>query len=512
MASRAVGIDLGTTYSAIAVVNEHGDPEIIPNADGERITPSAIFFDDETVVVGQTAKDHAGTEPDRVVMFIKRQIGNPHWFFQYRQRRLSPIDLSAMVVAKLKKDAESLLGDIIERAIITVPAYFDDAHRRATIAAGQMAGLEVLDVINEPTAAAVAFGATRSGLNEHVLIYDLGGGTFDVTILHVDNQKIKVSATGGNHQLGGKDFDDAVISWAADRFQAEHGFDPTNDKTLAAEIRQQAEKAKRELSKRLKTTLVIRAADGKTTRAELSREDFERLIRPKVDSTLSLVRVTLADAKLTPPQIDRVLLVGGSTRVPLIRAVLRDFFGKEPDTSINPDEAVALGAAISAAQHDLQHAPEQVPTSVADKVGGLQITDVTSHSFGIEAAVPGSQQKINSILIPRNSPLPTEVAREFVTTLPGQTVIKFTIYQGEFRDPQLCNPIGDFVLAGLPAGRQAGKKVRVTFTCDTNGVVHVSAVDIETGRQAETQVSYRVGATTQEVANTGSWLNTVSIE
>mgnify|MGYP001032093549 CR=1 FL=1 len=506
----AIGIDLGTTYSVVAAIDDHGSPVIVPNAESERLTPSVVFFDEDAIVVGQIAKDAAGSNPDQVVMFVKRQMGSPSWFFPYQRQRYTPTDISAMILRKLKQDAEKYLGRSLSHAVITVPAYFDDAHRRATIAAGEIAGFRVLDLINEPTAAAIAFGVDRGNQQETVLIYDLGGGTFDVTIMQVNRSEFRVLATDGDHQLGGKDFDDAIMRFAVDQFVSEHGFDPSAEPLDAAELRANAEKAKRELSKRVRTLLMVKS-QGRTSRVELSREQFDALIKNKIDTTLTLVRSTLRDAKLAPDQIDRVLLIGGSTRVLSVRSALAQFFGKEPDSSVNPDEAVALGAALMAAKKAVEVIPEEVLPPVAEKVGGLQITDVTSHSLGIEAFVPGTNQRINSIIIPRNSPIPTEVSREFVTTLPGQTAIKMTIYQGEFQDPSLCNPIGDFTLSGLPGDRPPGRKVRVTIAYGANGVINVTALDVETGRETTTTVSYKVGQSQEQVSARRRWLDNTPV-
>jgi molecular chaperone DnaK len=506
----AVGIDLGTTFSSLAIVNSHGQPEIVPNAQDERLTASAVFFDEDGIVIGQMAKDHAPTDPDRVVLFVKRQMGNGNWYFPYRQKRHAPTDISAMILAKLKKDAEERLGRPLPYAVITVPAYFDDARRRATMNAGAIAGFKVLDLLNEPTAAAIAFGTERSTGPETVLVYDLGGGTFDVTLMRVAGQQVKILATDGDHQLGGKDFDDAIIGYAVERFSAQHGQDPTTDPYVAEELRARAEKAKIELGQRPRTNILLRAA-GKACTIELTREAFEALIKPKLDTTLTVVRAALAEAKLRPEQVDRVLLIGGSTRIPAVRALLRQYFGQEPDTSVNPEDAVALGAALMAARKLAEVAPEQVEKPVLEKVGGLQITDVTSHSLGIEAVVPGSQRRINAILIPRNSPIPTDVTKEFVTTMPDQRAIKVTIYQGEFQDPALCNPIGEFVLSGLPPNRPAGRKVRLTISCGTNGVVSVTALDIETGKETTTEVSYKVGQSPEQVSAEQKFLSGVLI-
>lgn len=495
----AVGIDLGTTYSSVAVVNENGTAELVPNVDSERLTPSAVFFDEKVTIVGQDAKDALSKYPDQVVMFVKRQMGNPNWYYMHEGQKYTPIDISSIILQKLKQDAELYLGRNLPYVVITVPAYFDDDRRRSTINAGEQAGFKVLDVLNEPTAAGIAFGVDRSTKPEVIVVYDLGGGTFDVTVMSVNGKEIKILATGGDHQLGGKDFDDAIMRYAVQIFAAEHGFDPTADPITAGDLRTQAEKTKRELSKRSKNLLVLRG-EGKESRIEIDREKFTELIKPKLDTTLSLIRIVLKDAKITPQQVDRVLLIGGSTRVPAVREILKEFFGKDPDSSVNPDEAVALGAALIAAQKLMNIKPEDISSSVAEKIGGIQITDVTSHSVGIEAFVPGSNQRINAILIPRNSPIPAESSREFTTTMQGQTGIKVVIYQGEFPDPALCNPVGEFILTGLPVNRPPGCKVRVTISCNTSGVINVNALDIESGRQTTTEVTYKNESTKKRSA------------
>lgn len=499
----AIGIDLGTTYSSVAILNENGTAVIVPNAESERLTPSAVFFDDDVIIVGQDAKDALVKYPERVVVFIKRQMGSSTWYYTNEGQKLTPTDISSIILSKLKRDAESYLGRSLPYVVITVPAYFDDDRRRATINAGEQAGFKVLDVINEPTAAAIAFGVDRSSTPETVMVYDLGGGTFDVTLIKVDGKEINIIATDGDHQLGGKDFDDAIMRYAVQVFVVEHGFDPTEDQTIAGELRGMAEKTKRELSKRNKSLLILRG-QGKESRIEIERSKFDELIKPKLETTLSLVRSVLKDAKMSPSSVDRVLLIGGSTRVPLVRGMLTDFFGKEPDASLNPDEVVALGAALVAAQKFLAISPTEVSAPVVEKVGGLQITDVTSHSIGIEAQIPGSNQRINTILIPRNSPIPAEISKEFITTTQGQTAIRVTIFQGEFPDPALCNPVGEFVLTGLPPNRPAGRKVRVTIACNASGVINVTALDIETGKHTTTEVSYKNEAT-QKRSNKDRW-------
>jgi len=513
---KAVGIDLGTTFSSIAIVNK-GVPEIIPSAEGTDLTPSVVFFDGDISVVGELAKENVEEFPEKVVMFIKREMGNPHWFYKYNKSRLTPVDISALILKKLKIDAEAYLGHEILYSVISVPAYFDDDRRRAVINAGEMAGFQVLHILNEPTAAAIAFGVEKNTKDETVLIFDLGGGTCDVTLMRVEDKgkTIRIIASDGEHQLGGKDFDDAIIRICCKRFENEHGLDPTIDSHELQQIRTDAEKLKIQLSGREKAVMLVRA-HGHRSNVIIQRGEFEDAIKPKLDTTLALVRSVLRSSKLKPEAIDRILLVGGSTRIPYVKNLLKVFFKKEPDCSIDPDKAVSMGAAIMAAKKILEIDPEAHDQKTAEKFGGLQITDVISHSIGIEAFALDDQKKnlflINSILIRRNSPLPIEVAKEFVTTHPDQTAIKVTVYQGEFQDPAQCNPIGDFILSELPPGRPAGRKVRVSVTCTNNGVVEITAKDIETGIDTQTQISYRIGESQEKISAKKLWLESQKVE
>jgi len=507
-----LGIDLGTTYSAAAIVGDAGNPEILPNSSGERLTPSAVFFDDGSIIVGQVARDMYVDNPDNVILFIKRQMGNPSWFFDYQGQRFSPSDISALILKKIREDASASLGQDVTHAVVTVPAYFDDDRRRLTRAAGEIAGLQVPHLVNEPTAAAVAFGAVKAMSDETILVYDLGGGTFDITIMKVEGKQFRVLATDGDHQLGGKDFDDAILRYASQKLAEELGYDPTTDPLLASDLRTKAEKAKRELTERNKTAFMIRT-DMKQLKIELTRIEFTNLIASRIDTTLSLLRTTLKSASISPAQIDRVLLVGGSTRIPAVRERLKEFFGADPDSSVNPDEAVALGAAIIAAREQIEREPTVMPKPVTERFGGLQVKDVVSHSLGIEASVPGTTRKVNSILIPRNSPLPKEESRDFVTDTPGQTGFRIKVYQGEFQDPALCKPIGEFTLTGLPPGRPAGHKVRITLEVGVDGVINVTAVDISSGVQAKREVRYEVGQVDErQVSAKALWMKSQKVE
>ncbi len=508
----AVGIDLGTTYSAVAILDEHGHPEILPCSEGERLVPSAVFFDNDQVVVGQIAKDAAITDPDNVVLFIKRQMGMAGWHYSYQGQSLTPTDISAFILKKLKKDAEQALDHPITHAVVTVPAYFDPDRRRATQSAAEIAGFKVLTLLNEPTAAAIAFGVERATKPETVLVYDLGGGTFDVTLMRVEGKEITILATDGDHQLGGKDFDDALMRFCVQCFREEHGFDPTDDPHTEQMIRKDAEKLKRELSVRTKTALRI-AAQGHVSRIEIERERFESLIKVKIDITLALVRTLLQEQKMRPEVVDRVLLIGGSTRIPAVRAALHQYFGKPPDTSINPDEAVAHGAALMAAKKINELYPESVSEAVAVKTSDLMVADVTSHSLGIATVQPGNPpRRYHSILIQRNSPIPAESSRDFLTSEAGATVIKVTVYRGESTKLEDCSPVGEFTLSGLPPNRPPGKRIRVTVACGENGLVQVSAIDIETGLQAQTEVSYQDGQNAHHVSARQRWMQSQKVE
>jgi len=509
----AVGIDLGTTYSSLSFMNDYGEPEILLNSEGERLTPSAVFFDEGSIVVGEIAKENSLSYPDKVVMFAKREMGNPQWHYDYRGERLTPIEISSLILKKLKNDAETTFNQEIPYAVITVPAYFDDSRRRATITAGELAKFKILKLINEPTAAAIAFGLTRAEKDETVLIYDLGGGTFDVTLMRVEDKgsNIRIIASEGDHQLGGKDFDDAIIKISADVFEQEHGFNPTDDLIDFQQLRKDSEKAKKELSIRKRTSLIVRSR-GYRSQVVITQDQFNESIKSKIETTSALIRTLLRTAGVQAEKIDRVLMIGGSTRIPLVRETVEKLLGISPDVSVNPDEAVCLGAAIVASKEMLQLKPSETTHIVKEKIGALQIVDVVSHSIGIEAAVPGTNQMINSILIKKNSPIPTEVSKEFVTQTYNQTGIQIKVFQGEFQNPSLCNPIGNFVMSGLPPGRPPGKKVRVTLSCTTNGVIEIFARDIESGVEMQTRVDYAIGQSKQELSAKKLWMQAQVIE
>jgi molecular chaperone DnaK len=472
-ASRAVGIDLGTTFSAIAHVNKHGVPEILHNAEGDRITPSVVLFDGDEVIVGNYAKQSAVVYPDQVVEFIKRFVGDKDFSFDYRGEQYTPERISSFILAKLKHDAELRLGHRIDQAVITVPAYFNDSQRQATLRAGEMAGLQVLKLINEPTAAAFAYGLNNADKNKRVLVFDLGGGTFDCTICQIQGRDIIVNATNGDHQLGGKDWDDALIRYAAQMFEEKHGMDPLEDTAAYHDLRQKCVSAKISLTRRPKVNLFY-DYKGKIMRLEITREKFEDLTSGLMRRCELLTDDVLADANLKRDDIDTVLLAGGSTRMPMARAMLKRLFERAPATDINPDECVALGAALTAA---LESARLSGETPDID----IRTHDVTSHSLGMVVFRNGKLH--NSRIIGRNSRIPCEQTRDnYVTTHDGQTTMDLWLVQGENEDPLECNVLGHFEFYGIPPRPQGESRLAVTYRYNANGIVEVEAMDLRSGQ------------------------------
>ena len=472
-ASRAVGIDLGTTFSAIAHVNKHGVPEILHNAEGDRITPSVVLFDGDEVIVGNYAKQSAVVYPDQVVEFIKRFVGEKEFSFDYRGEQYTPERISSFILAKLKHDAELRLGHRIDQAVITVPAYFNDAQRQATLRAGEMAGLQVLKLINEPTAAAFAYGLNNPDTNKRVLVFDLGGGTFDVTICQIQGRDIIVNATNGDHQLGGMDWDDALIRYAAQMFEEKHGMDPLEDTAAYHDLRQKCVSAKISLTRRPKVNLFY-DYKGKIMRLEITRDKFEDLTSGLMRRCELLTDDVLADAGLKRDDIDTVLLAGGSTRMPMARAMLKRLFERAPATDINPDECVALGAALTAA---LESARLSGETPDID----IRTHDVTSHSLGMVVFRNGKLH--NSRIIGRNTRIPCEQTRDnYVTTHDGQTTMDLWLVQGENEDPLECNVLGHFEFYGIPPRPQGESRLAVTYRYNANGIVEVEAMDLRSGQ------------------------------
>ena len=492
----ALGIDLGTTFSAVAQVNEAGLPIVLPNAEGSPTTPSVVLFDGGQAVVGAVARESLATEPESVVQLVKRHVGSG-WTFEYRGVCYRPEHVSALILRKLVQDAQLLAGPVTHAAI-TVPAYFDDPMRAATLRAGELAGLDVLGLQSEPTAAALAFGYEQRPAGATGVVVDLGGGTFDVTVMEYDGNALTVRATGGDAYLGGANFDKILFDSFAEQFEATHGLDVNDPDALSLEECTQvsqdwlmrATRAKHDLTARDRTAAALQAG-GLTLRLEVRREEFLARSRILLDEMTEKMLDVVAAAGVTPKDISVVLAVGGSTRMPAVRARIRDIFGMAPDTSVRPDEAVALGAALFAAQRQLERGGAVVmETGARDYLEQLSVTDVAAHSLGVSAfeTAQGDQRPVMAPLLPRNTALPFSTERAFFTMRAGETKIVIPILEGESHDPDLCRRVGTVVVDQLPPGRPAHQPVHVTMSLNRDGILQVSAADVTTGAQASTTI------------------------
>jgi molecular chaperone DnaK len=465
---KVLGIDLGTTYSCMSIM-EAGKPIVIPNSEGGRTTSSIVAFTKEGErLVGSLAKRQAVTNPQRTIQSIKRKMGTDEKVM-IDGKNYTPQEISAMILQKLKIDAEAYLGEKISKAVITVPAYFNDAQRQATKDAGQIAGLEVLRIINEPTASALAYGIDKEA-DATVLVYDLGGGTFDVSILTLGDGVFEVKSTAGNNHLGGDDFDKLVQDYLIEEFKKKEGIDLRNDPYAMQRLRDAAENAKIELSQRQTTNVNLAyittdASGPKFLNIDLTRSKLEQLIGDLVASTMGPVKQALSDAKLEPKDIDHVLLVGGSTRVPLVQETIRKLLGKEPDKGLNPDECVALGAGIQGAV-------------LTGETKDIVLLDVTPLTLGIETL-----GGISTKLIERNTTVPTRKSQIFSTAADGQTSVEIHVVQGERALAKDNFTLGKFQLTGIPPAPRGIPQIEVTFDIDSNGIIHVSAKDLGTGNQ-----------------------------
>jgi molecular chaperone DnaK len=519
---QTVGIDLGTTYSSIAQLNPEGIPVAIPNADGKTITPSVVILgEDKKIIVGPSFERMAIENPRNIVEAIKRQMGNKDFAIIHNNQRFTPELISAMILKKLKQDAEKVIGEIAN-AVITVPYYFNDVRRKATQDAGQIANLNVIDIINEPTAATLAYAWQKGQLGrpdafkgeKTIMVYDLGGGTFDVTVVRYNATNFRVLATDGDVMLGGLDWSRRIVDFLAEQFHKKFGEDPREDPETLMQITQECEQAKRDLSERAQVTINL-YYKGKNLTTAITRGDFERLTSDLLQRTRDTTELVMAQAGIAPGELDELVLVGGSTHMPVVETMLREVTGKTPSRDVSPEEAVSQGAAIHAAILEARATGgvSRMGQAVLNRLRAVTATDVNSHSLGIKITDPNNRsRKINHIMIPKNTTIPFEVSQKFVTNTPNQQRIHVSVLEGDALDPDACTTIGDFRIMGLPPNLPAGSPVEVTYQYDKNGRIHARARELTSNLEAQTEIVRSSGLTDENVSAFEVLANEYSVE
>lgn len=498
-----VGIDLGTTFSAVAYVNQHEKPEIISSRDGDRTMPSVVFFEDDgSPIVGREARNMALIAPQRTVRFIKREMGNPSFRKNVDGKDYFPEDLSAMILRKLKHNAEEVLGREVTKAVISVPAYFKDAQREATRQAGKIAGLEVLRIVNEPTAAALAYGVEKRPQRQTLLVYDFGGGTFDVTLMRIEEKEFSILATDGDAKLGGRDIDERLVEFLAEEFQREHGVDLRIEAHTHQDLWDKAEQAKRDLS--FRENLSVTLAEGeKTLRVDVDRDRFNELIQDMVDLTEVYIQRLMKTAGVSWPEIDTILLAGGSSRIPAVREMIARVSGKTGAQDMNPDECVAMGAAIQAVVAVNELASEGSAGEKQKLEGGSDIVvyDVASHSLGVKAYTSDKSKFVNSIIIPRYTKVPCEKTRTYATGEDNQPEVVIEVLQGEDEDPRSPDVtlVGKAGLKELPPHKAGELVIKVTLRYDADGVIEVITEELQSGKATRETVMQKAGSLSADI-------------
>jgi molecular chaperone DnaK len=518
MAGKVVGIDLGTTYSAIATLDDRGRAETLPNRDGDMLTPSAVLLNDGEAVVGQAALDVGLDEPDRVATLVKRHMGHPSYGRPVAGRDFRPETLSALILRKLVQDAELRIGPI-EKAVITVPAYFDDTRRKATKDAGRIAGLDVLDILDEPSAAALAYSfqpppgsaAAARPDGQTVLVYDLGGGTFDVTVVRLSKNHFQTLAVEGDVRLGGKDWDDRIVDHVARQFVQKYATDPRSDPVSLAALQSAAERAKRTLSKLQQTSITCSHA-GRSMPVPLTRAEFETITRDLLTRTRLTVQQVLKQAGAGWDQIDRVLLVGGSTHMPMTGQMLRDLSGRPPDDALAVSEVVARGAALHAGIKAARGAETAglLDARARDLLGDVVEINVNSHSLGVEVRNPDNAL-VNDILIPKNTQLPAASSRVYRTVAENQQKVRVKVLQGEAHQADACIAIGECWIDELPASLPKASPIQVRCGCGSDGLVEVMALEMTSGKMARAQIHRASGLSDAEIAREAAWVRGLRI-